>query len=62
MQELFRESHLHALKGIGHHMLHKAREDGGDTSKPMAFIGLATIGIGVIMLLKAQKQMAERGR
>lgn len=63
MQEFtLKESHLQGLKSIGYHLMHKSREDGGDSSKPLAFVGLVTIGLGVMMLLKANRQMEGRGR
>jgi hypothetical protein len=57
LADLFKTQNLHALKSVGHHMLASAREKGEDTAKPLAFIGLVTIGIGVMMLLSATKQM-----
>jgi hypothetical protein len=57
LADLFKTQNLHALKAVGHHMLSSARDKGEDTSKPLMFIGLVTMGIGAVMLLKASKQM-----
>jgi hypothetical protein len=55
-----RESHLEGLRSVGHHLMRQAREEGGDTAKPLAFVGLVTIAIGAMMLLKANRQMERR--
>ena len=49
-----KESHLHTLRSLGQGLAGRARENGGDPSKPMAFVGLVTIGLGAMMLLKSQ--------
>ncbi|HEX4611221.1 MAG TPA: hypothetical protein VH092_23720 [Urbifossiella sp.] len=61
LADIFKSSNLHTLKSVGHHMLSSARERGDDTGKPLAFIGLVTIAIGVVMLANANRQTG-RGR
>ena len=59
---MLKDSHLQGLRSVGYHLMSKAREDGGDTSKPLAFVGLVTVLLGATMLMKAMKQMEGRGR
>ena len=56
-----KESHLYGLRSLGQHMVGRARENGGDTAKPLAFVGLVTIALGATMLLKAQRQVQRKG-
>lgn len=61
LADLFKTKNLHALKSASYHMLASAQEKGEDTAKPLAFVGLATTAIGLVMLGKAFAQM-ERGK
>jgi hypothetical protein len=61
LADLLKTNNLHVLKSVGHHMANSAREKGEDAAKPLAFVGLVTTAIGLVMLGKAFVQM-ERGK
>jgi hypothetical protein len=56
-----KNSHLHSLKAVGHHLMHSAKDKGTSTAKPLAFIGIVTVALGGKMLWEAWKQ-TEAGR
>ena len=60
MTDLLNQTNLHALKSIGHHLEARARENGGDTGTPLAFVGLVTMAIGATMFVKGMNP--DRGR
>ena len=60
MLDLLKPRNLQSLKSVGYHLLNSARDKGEDTAKPLAFVGLVTVAIGVMMLSQSMSQ--QRGR
>ncbi|QEL18695.1 hypothetical protein [Limnoglobus roseus] len=56
----FKGFSLHDLRSVGQHCFHTARRNGEDTSIPLGFLGIVTMGIGAMMTLDAYRQHCKK--